>query len=187
MIVYIINKLPKKWLRGYGRAYSHNIGTVIRNLKPKMFRGLLSQNSSLGDNMKHVIHRNNKTSWLEIITDSIDIPLYITFGNGIEYSIEDNVITIRNMEQETIKKVNEMNELQAILKRCLRNNTYDHDKMVKQFNRGLFQDIRKSMIEWIKEYDLIGDSECKRIYEDFLIEWFHLISKKDGEYYDRYR
>jgi len=137
--------------------------------------------------MKHVIHRNNKTSWLEIITDSIDIPLYITFGNGIEYSIEDNVITIRNMEQETIKKVNEMNELQAILKRCLRNNTYDHDKMVKQFNRGLFQDIRKSMIEWIKEYDLIGDSECKRIYEDFLLEWYILILRKDREYYDRYR
>lgn len=43
MIVYIINKLPKKWLRGYGRAYSHNIGTVIRNLKPKMFRGLSSK------------------------------------------------------------------------------------------------------------------------------------------------
>ncbi len=137
--------------------------------------------------MKHVIHRNNKTSWLEIITDSIDIPLYITFGNGIEYSIEDNVITIRNMEQETIKNVNEMNELQAILKRCLRNNTYDHDKMVKQFNRGLFQDIRKSMIEWIKEYDLIGDSECKRIYEDFLLEWYILILRKDREYYDRYR
>lgn len=137
--------------------------------------------------MKHVIHRNNKTSWLEIITDSIDIPLYITFGNGIEYGIENNVITIRNMEQETIKKVNEMNELQAILKRCLRNNTYDHDKMVKQFNRGLFQDIRKSMIEWIKEYDLIGNSECKRIYEDFLLEWYILILRKDREYYDRYR
>lgn len=137
--------------------------------------------------MKHVIHRNNKTSWLEIITDSIDIPLYITFGNGIEYSIENNVITIRNMEQETVKKVNEMNELQAILKRCLRNNTYDHDKIVKQFNRGLFQDIRKSMIEWIKEYDLIGNSECKRIYEDFLLEWYILILRKDREYYDRYR
>jgi NADPH:quinone reductase-like Zn-dependent oxidoreductase len=129
--------------------------------------------------MKHVIHKNNKTSLIEIVIDSMGTPVYISIGEGNEYSIEGNVIYIRNMEQETLKKINAMNELYIMLKRCLYNNGWDHDKKVKQFNKELFQDIQKGMVETIQMYDNTGDEEIKRIYQDFLIEWYVLISSKD--------
>lgn len=136
--------------------------------------------------MKHAIHKGDKTSLIEI-NGSMIVPTYISIGEGVEYNINENVIHIRNMEQEDLKKINDMNELYMILRICMYRNTYEHDRRVKKFNRGSFQDIRKNIIEKIREYDATGNDECKRIYEDFLIEWFHLISKKDGEYYDRYR